>query len=91
MKAMARDPVHRHDTARELAADLEKFNLRRSFLFGRSSLKQPHWSRVSRSRVRVQRTTENTSFLLGSQDRSVSSVTVPFAGQDTAPSDCSNP
>jgi serine/threonine-protein kinase len=77
MKAMAREPHRRYDTARELAADLEKFRLRWSFRFGRPSLTEPHWARFSRSRPA--RVPENTSFSLSSGGGSNSSPTLPLS------------
>jgi serine/threonine protein kinase len=45
MKAMAAQPSRRFDTARELAAHLERYSLRSSFRFRRTPAKAPHWSR----------------------------------------------
>jgi serine/threonine-protein kinase len=87
MKAMAREPARRHDTARELAADLEKFTLRWSFRVCRTTQKQPHWSRLPRASASSRRAAENTSFLLGSHDESASGATVPLAAMRARKSD----
>ncbi len=45
MKAMAPEPGRRFDSARELALELERFDLHASFRFSRASVRAPHWSR----------------------------------------------
>ncbi|MGO9465774.1 MAG: serine/threonine-protein kinase [Isosphaeraceae bacterium] len=49
MKAMAPEPGRRFDSARELASELERFELHASFRFSRASLRAPHWSRLKGS------------------------------------------
>jgi serine/threonine-protein kinase len=49
MKAMAPEPGRRFDSARELASELERFDLHASFRFSRASAAAPHWSRLCRS------------------------------------------
>jgi serine/threonine-protein kinase len=49
MKAMAPEPGRRFDSARELASDLERFELHSSFRFSRASVRAPHWSRLKGS------------------------------------------
>ncbi len=45
MKAMAPEPGRRFDSARELASELERFDLQASFRFSRATVRAPHWSR----------------------------------------------
>jgi len=47
MKAMAPEPARRFDSARELASELERFDLHSAFSFSRASAQGPHWSRKS--------------------------------------------
>jgi len=49
MKAMAPEPGRRFDSARELAVELEHFDLHSSFRFNRVSATALHWSRLSPS------------------------------------------
>jgi serine/threonine-protein kinase len=79
LKAMARQPARRHDTARELAADLEKFNLRWSFRHGRSILRRLHRSHAPTANVSRGSVPENTSFPMAYQDKSAESDTVLLA------------